>query len=76
MSELNIEIKTSLYIHPFIKTGTHVEGLVNVFIQENNSSEWSLARDFHSVYKVKKKIEEVGLQKFLSTYCIIAKPPV
>lgn len=73
MSELNIEIKTSLYNHPFIKTGMHVNGLVNVFIRENNSSEWYLARDFHSVYKVKKKIEEVGLQKFLSIYCVMAK---
>ena len=64
-----MEIVTSKYRHPEIKSGQHVNGPESIFVRENESSDWHLVHDIRSQYAVRKLVEKIGLRMFLGKFC-------
>jgi hypothetical protein len=64
-----MQIVTSKYRHPEIKSGQHTNGPESIFVRENDSSPWYLVLDHRCKHSVRKKIERIGIEEFLATCC-------
>jgi len=64
-----MEIVTSKYSDPDIKSGPHANGPETIFVRDDDSSPWYVVLDIKSQSAVRKKIAQVGLERFLATCC-------
>ena len=64
-----MEITSSKYASPKIKSGPHVNGPELLFVRENESSDWYLVHDIRSQDAVRRLVEKIGLRLFLGKFC-------
>ena len=64
-----MEIKQSQFNDPEVTSGQHTNGRSNVFVRADEGCPWYVVVEPMPMAKVKRLIEDVGLDRFQKQYC-------